>query len=228
MNRIYRKILLRIFESRPFRWVMLDIIPYIRFSFYYTSFRGWKYQRGYAKLKPGHIILTNDRWKFTSILIKGDKSHAALCVGKKGNGEILSAHLKSLYPTPLWLALQNGEFEVAEMTHTHFTPSTFYDLCHESTRVEIYECTDWDESYIPIVIQTCLSLRDKKYGLDAGPVFLHCSEMIPESDPEHRLKVSNEDILGLGILYVSPMGLSKASNIRKVWDSRDEVPPCWE
>lgn len=101
------------------------------------------------------------------------------------------------------------------MTHTHFTPSTFYDLCHESTRVEIYECTDWDESYIPIVIQTCLNLRDKKYGLDAGPVFLHCSEMIPESDPEHRLKVSNEDILGLGILYVSPMGLSKASNIRK-------------
>lgn len=203
MKHIYRKILLRIFESRPFRWVMLDIIPYIRFSFYYTSFRGWKYQRGYAKLKPGHIILTNDRWKLTSVLIAGDKSHAALCVAK------------------------GTEFEVAEMTHTHFTRSTFYDLCHESTRVEIYECTDWDENYIPIVIQTCLSLRDKKYGLDAGPVFLHCSEMIPESDPEHRLKVSNEDILGLGILYVSPMGLSKASNIRKVWDSRDEVPPCW-
>jgi hypothetical protein len=119
------------------------------------------------------------------------------------------------------------EFEVAEMIHTDYTRSTFFDLCKEASRVAIYRCTAWDKDYVPIVITTCLSLKDKKYGLDAGPVFLHCSEMIPESDPEHRLKVSNEDILGLGILYVSPTGLSKATNIRKVWDSRDEIPPCW-
>jgi hypothetical protein len=51
--------------------------------------------------------------------------------------------------------------------------------------------------------------------------------MIPEMDKQKRLKVSNEDILGLGMLYVSPTGLSKAKNIRCKWDSDNEVPPCW-
>lgn len=229
MKHIYRKVLLRIFESRLFRWVMLSVVPYIRFTCYYTSFRGWKYQRGYAKLRPGHIILTNDRWKLTSILIPGEWSHAALCVGKKcDDSEIASIQTEYIHPSPLWVSLQTGEFEVAEMTHTHYTQSTFFDLCKEASRVGIYECTDWDNDYVPIVIRMCLNLRNKRYGLDAGPVFLHCSEMIPESDPQHRLKVSDEDILGLGIPYVSPTGLSKASNIRKVWDSDDEIEPCWE
>lgn len=200
MKSIYRKILLRIFESRPFRWVMLHVVPYIRFTCYYTSFRGWKYQRGYAKLKPGHIILTNDRWKLTSLLIPGEWTHAALCVNR------------------------DCEFEIAEMTHTNFTRSTFFDLCKEATRVAIIRCRDWDREYVNRVITQCLSLADRPYDVcfAQGPQALYCSELIIESDVAHRLQASNEDIMGLGMPYVSPTGISKATNIDVVWDSANE------
>lgn len=201
---ILRRVILWFFEAKLIGWLLLNVIPYIRFTFYYTSFRGWRYQRGYKLLKPGHIILTNDAWKFTSILIPGDKSHAALCVTR------------------------DSEFEIAEMTHKHFTRSTFYDLCHESTRVEIYECIDWDEEYVKTVIRTCLTFKDALYGLRDGPKFLSCSKMIVASDPEHRLKASHEDVLGLGMSYVSPTDISEAPNIRRVWDSDDEIQPTWD
>ena len=204
IRKILRIIILRFFETRLCEFLMWNIIPYIRFTFYYTSFRGWRYQRGYKFVKPGRIILTNDSWKFTAFIIPGPWSHATLCVTR------------------------DSEFEIAEMTHRHFTRSTFYDLCHESTRVGIFECTDWDEEYVKTVIKTCLTYKDALYGLRKGPKFLSCSKMIVASDPEHRLKASHEDALGLGMSYVSPTDISEALNIRKVWDSDDEVQPCWD
>jgi len=163
--------------------------------------------RGYKYLEPGNFILTNDKWKLTGFLIPGEWTHAAFCLYK------------------------NSEFEIAEMTHTDFTRSTFYDICKESTRVTIWECVDWDQEYInEVLIPTCLSFQNTPYDVkfEQGPKALSCSEMIPEMDKQKRLKVSNEDILGLGMLYVSPTGLSKAKNIRCKWDSDNEVPPCWK
>lgn len=124
MKVVYRKILLKIFESNLYRWLLIHVVPYTRFTLYYTSFKGWMYQRGYRLLQPGDIILTNDRWKLTSLLIPGEWTHAALCIDK------------------------GPEFEVAEMTHTNFTHSTFFDLCKEATRVAILRCRDWDREYI--------------------------------------------------------------------------------
>ena len=157
--------------------------------------------RGYKHLQPGDIILTNDAWKLTSFLIPGVWTHAALCVTK------------------------GSEFEIAEMTHTDFTRSTFFDLCKESTRVAILRCPDWDTEYIPKVIQKCLSFGKVKYDImfSQGPEALYCSELIIESDCEHRLKASNEDIQGLGMLYVSPTGISLAENVIVVWDSDNET-----
>lgn len=202
----YRKIILWMFEARIYSWLLLHVIPYVRFTVYYTSFRGWRYQRGYKLLQPGDIILTNDSWKLTSFLIPGVWTHAALCVTR------------------------DSEFEIAEMTHTNFTRSTFFDICKEATRVAIFRCQEWDAAYIKKVIAKCLSFQKCKYDISfsQGPESLYCSELIIESDFEHRLKASNEDIHGLGMLYVSPTGISKATNIRKVWDSDDETQPTWD
>lgn len=187
-------------ESRVYSWVLYYIVPFIRFSFYYTSIRGSHYREGYALLKPGDIILTRDNWKLTSFLIPGHLIHAALCVAKDDT---------------------DPSFEVAEMVRTGYRKSEFYDICHEADHVVILRCTDWDEEYIKQVVETCLSFDGLDYDVkfELGIKTLYCSELIVASDPEKRLDVSYADLIGLGRPYISPMGIYKAKNTELVWDS---------
>lgn len=195
-----KRFLLWMTKTRFFSWLLLHVVPYIRFTCYYTSFRGWKYHRGYKFLQPGDILLTNDRWKLTSLLVPGEWTHAALCVNK------------------------DSEFEIAEMTHTNFTRSTFFDLCKESTQVAILRCRDWDEEYTNRVITQCLSFDGTPYDTSFENDFkaLYCSELIVASDVAGLLKVSHEDVLGLGMPYVSPDDIWQAENVDVIWDSDKE------
>lgn len=185
-------------ESRVYAWVM-DKIPFVRFCLYYTSTRGQEYKRGYSILHAGDIILTRDNWKLTTFLIPGEFPHAALCVSK------------------------GGDFEVAEMTRVGFRESEFYDICHESDRVVILRCEDWDDDYIEKVVEACLSLKGTDYDIkfELGIKNLYCSELVVASDPDKRLKVSYKDLMGIGRPYISPMGIYNAENIEVVWDSKE-------
>ncbi len=197
-----RKFLVWLMNTRFFEWMCIKVIPYIRFTTYYTSLRGARYHEGYEKLKPGHILLTIDKKKLTSLLIPGTFAHAALCLAK-ANG---------------------GGYEVAEMTHTNYTKSYFFDICKEADRVVILECVDWDEDYIQAVIAKCLEFEDAVYDVKfhLGVKALYCSELVYQSDLEGRLDVNLDDLAGLGRLYISPDGLFKAKNVRVVWDSEGE------
>lgn len=213
----YAPLLLWFMDTKLYVFLLKKVIPYIRFSMYYTTMKGWKYKRGYKLLKPGHFLLTLDRAKLTGFLIPGDVTHAVFCVGKG----------------------DDVEWETSEMTHEDYTKSTFFDVCKESDRVLICECTDWDEAYTKQVIERVKSLQQAKYdtkfvlnSLSAQPLvedskfgfrFLACSELIYEGDFEHRLQVSLEDVAGLGRPYISPVGLLKGKNVRVVWDSDKEV-----
>ena len=197
MKRLLAIIIFKLLESRLYAWLMIRVIPYIRFSMYYTSFRGWKYQRGYNVIMPGDIILSKDKWKLTSLLIPGEFCHASLFLQKY------------------------NEWEVSEMTHNNYCKSTFFDICREATRLVILRCDDWDEFYTKRVIAHCKSLQAAKYDIkfELGVKALDCSELIVASDPENRLKVDYRDALGLGRPYISPMGILNAKNITVVWDS---------
>jgi len=189
-------------ESWLYRWILRKIIPYVRFSLYYTSMRGQRYLQGYSVLRPGDIILSRDDWKLSSFLIPGDLAHAALCVGKPDEG---------------------ASFEVAEMVGTGYRKSEFYDICHESDRVVILRCKDWDDEYVLRVIETCLSFEGADYDInfDLGIKTLYCSELIVASDPEKRLQVSYDDFIGIGRLYISPVGIYAAKNVDIMWDSQE-------
>lgn len=201
MRKWYKRILFRYMQTRFHFWLLKYFIPYIRFTTYYTSLRGWKYFRGYQKLQPGHIILSVDKNKGTTLLIGGEFPHASLCVDK------------------------NSEWEVSEMTHLDYTKSTFFDICKEADRVVILRCTDWDEVYIEEVIKRCKSFQNAVYDVEfkLGVMALYCSELVYQSDYEHRLQVSLEDIAGIGREYISPTGIYKALNVEVVWDSDDEL-----
>lgn len=199
-----KKIILWLMQTETYSWLLKHVIPYIRFSLYYTSFRGWKYKRGYKKLKKGHIILTLDKKKLTSLLIPGNFSHAALCVDKG----------------------PDSEWEVSEMTHTDYTKSCFFDICKESDRVVIGTCGDWDDEYIDkVLIPACKSFEGAKYdsNFELGVKALYCSELIYQSDIEKRLKYDLDDLAGIGRPYISPDGISKSPNFKVVWDSDDEI-----
>lgn len=185
-------------ETRIYAWVM-DKIPFIRFSTYYSSLHGKTYREGYDMLRPGDILLTKDKWKLTSFLIPGEFPHAALCVRKSP---------------------QEG-FEVAEMTRVGYRMSEFFDLCHEADHVLILRCLAWDDEYVKKVVETGLSYEGTDYDIafELGVKSLYCSELIVASDPEKRLQVSYDDFIGLGRPYISPTGLLRAKNIEVVWDS---------
>jgi hypothetical protein len=188
-------------QTKFHSWLLKKVIPYIRFTTYYTSLRGWKYHRGYKKLRPGHIILSVDKTKLTTKLVPGEFTHASLCVDK------------------------GTEWEVSEMTHSDYTKSTFFDICKEADRVILLWCEDWDDIYVREVIKKCKLFCNATYDVEfvLGVLALYCSELVYHSDYEHRLKVSLEDIAGIGREYISPTGLRKALNVRVDWDSDEEL-----
>ena len=191
--------------TRFWRWLLLKVLPDIRWSTGYTKIRGWVYKRGYKKLYPGCIILTIDNNK-ASKLVPGVFSHAAFCVDKN----------------------DLCEFEVAEMTQYDYTESCFFDICKEADRVLIGICEDWDTKYIQQMIIKNKSFKDVPYDVQfsMNDDAMACSEMVYHSDFEHRLKVNLADIAGLGHEYISPDGLTKAPNFKIIWDSEDEFRAC--
>lgn len=195
--KIFRRFKLWLTETKLYSWALYNFIPYIRLTTYYTSMQGKVYHKLYEKLKPGHIILTLDKKKLTSFLIPGTFSHAGLCISK------------------------DQEWECSEMTHLDYTKSAFADMCFQSDRVVILECTEWDEEYTNKIIERCKDLDGTKYDIkfELGIKALSCAELVYEADYERRLTVSLEDVAGLGRLYISPDGLFKADNVIIVADS---------
>lgn len=195
-------------KTRFYNWLLKEIIPYIRFTTYYpypsnTLFPKWGvlHHIGYALLKPGHIILTVDEKKLTTRLISrftGDEgfSHAAFCVSK------------------------DKCFEIAEMTHTDFTKSTWSDVCYEATRVVILACDAFDEAYITEMCKLTPGFVDTPYDnmFKMGVEALSCAELCYMYDFEHRMDINLEPVLGQDP-YISPMGLFKGKNLQVIWDS---------
>jgi hypothetical protein len=211
-KKIWFKILYWLMRTRFYNWLLTSVIPYIRFTTYYThptnkNFPKWGalMLRGYVKLKPGHIILTVDEKKLTTKLISGFTgeqgfSHAAFCVSK------------------------DKKFEVAEMTHTNFTKSTWADICFESTRVIILQCDRFDISYIKQMLNLTEKFEDTPYDNQfvLGFEALSCAELVYVYDFEKRLDIRMDPVIG-GKPYISPMGLYNAKNCRIIWDSDEET-----
>ena len=190
-------------QTKAYYYLVKSVIPYIRFTTYYTSLRGKKYHKLYKELMAGDVILTIDKKKLTTLLIPGEFSHAAMCVSL------------------------DQKWEVSEMTHTDYTKSTFFDICKESDRVVIMRCKSCpvsaDTSYenIDKAIEKCKSFEGAKYDVsfDLGIHALYCSELIYQSYEDNFLEADLEDLVGLNRPYISPVGLYYAKNLRVVIDS---------
>ena len=199
MRKIYRHIVFWLMETSFYRNLLQNIIPYIRFSTYYTKLRGKTYHKLYSKLEAGDVILSLDRKKLTTILIPGEFSHASMCV------DLVC------------------DWEISEMTHNDYTKSTFFDICKESDRVVIMRLINSTHMEVVDAIERCKSFQDAKYDVkfDLGIESLYCSELIYQSFRDNVLGASIDDLVGLGRPYISPTGLYKARNLIVVADSDD-------
>ena len=195
-----------IMKTKPFNWFLTKVFPKIRFSTYYTTMRGWKYLDGYKHLQLGDIIVTTDNKKASTVVIGGKWAHAGFCLGLNKN---------------------NDNYECAEMTSRNFTWSHFSDMCFEADHVAIYRCTDFDPEYINHMIDLCKSLKDAKYDnqFESVDKEFYCSELIYVIDFEQRLKLPTEILEATGEEYVSPTGLTLATNVYCVWDSDNSIAP---
>ena len=69
MNKLYRRVVGHIMQTKIYRYLLKHIIPYIRFTTYYTNLRGKKYHALYQQLLPGDVILTIDKKKLTTLIL---------------------------------------------------------------------------------------------------------------------------------------------------------------
>lgn len=197
MNKsLYRITINYIMHTKLYKFMLKHVIPYIRFTTYYTNLKGWKYHKLYRALRIGDVILTIDKKKLTTILIPGEFSHAAMCVSRDLN------------------------WEVSEMTHDDYTKSTFFDVCKESDRVVIMRPT-LSRDQVNRAVGKCKSFEGAEYdsSFDLGLKSLYCSELIYQSYQDNSLNANLEDFVGLGRPYISPEGLYHAENLKLIIDS---------
>lgn len=204
MKSIYRRFMMWLMGTRFYSGFVLKVLPFIRFSLYYTKIRGNQFNKGRLLLEDGDMILTIDKKKASTFIIPGVWSHVGLFLGD---------------------STTHG-YEVAEMTHHGYTHSFFFDLCKEADRLMIVRCKDFDAEYIRTVVAECKKYDGTDYDTQfkLGVKALYCSELIYLSDIEKRLQVSLRDLAGLNRPYLSPDGLAKAKNLEIIWDSDDEKP----
>lgn len=195
-----KKLILFFMQTKTYSWLLKHVIPYIRFTTYYSSFRGYKYELARQVISDCDVILTTDNLKLTSLLIPGVVDHAALSIG--------------------------GHIRIAQMTHNDYTVDTMFDICKEATRVIIMRCADIyeDYDYKSRMKQRVRGFEGAVYDgkFDLGVSALYCSELVYQGDFEHRIQCDLTDLMGLGRPYISPTGLLIAKNMRCVFDSDNE------
>ncbi|MCA6565602.1 MAG: YiiX/YebB-like N1pC/P60 family cysteine hydrolase [Pseudobdellovibrionaceae bacterium] len=189
-----KKLVLWFMQTRLFAWVLKHIIPFVRFTTYYTKMKGDKAMAMLELARPGDFVLTVDKKKLTGMLIPGVVDHAAL-VG-------FSDH-------------------AYEMTHEDFKVNHLLNVLFEADRALLMRLARIDHEYAEAMIDKCLSFRGAVYDAEfkLGVKALYCSELVYESDYERRIGADLSDLAGLGRPYISPEGLLTASNVHCVLDT---------
>ena len=176
---------------------MKHVIPFIRFTTYYTKMDGHKAMKILECAQPGDFILTVDKKKLTGMLIPGVVDHAALVVSKH---------------------------EAAQMTHKDFTVDHILNVLFESDRAMLMRIRGITDEYSKMMVDVAMSLNKAtydvsfKFGVDA----LYCSELVFVADIDGLMGADTSDLAGVGQEYISPTGLLVASNVICVFDT-DEV-----
>ncbi len=196
LNKIKLVLFSWLHNTSIYKYVMIKIVPYIRFSVYYTSFTGIKYNALAEAMKPGDVILCTDDKKLTTLLVPGEFSHAAMCVSN------------------------DGVWETSEMNQYNYDKTTLFDICKTSDRVVLLR-PQLPDNVINEAIERCKSFENVNYDITftLNVSTLYCSELVYMSYTGNSLEVNVTDEVGIGRPYVSPIGLYNANKLKVILDS---------
>lgn len=189
--------------TRLYKYIVLMVVPNIRFSTKPSKIRGNQYKAAYALLQKGDVILTRDEKKLAGQFIDGYWDHVALFLGK------------------------DNDYEVAEMTRHGFTKSEFADVFKESSRFKIVRSSKLPSDYINKMVDKCKSFDGTAYDIafELGIKDLYCSEMIYCADDEHRLNFDLSDLKAIGRKYISPDGVEACPDLDIIVFDSDSLQP---
>ena len=61
LKSIYRKFILFIMQSWLYEKLVINVVPFVRFTTYYTSFKGTSFYKAQKHLRAGDILLSTDK-----------------------------------------------------------------------------------------------------------------------------------------------------------------------
>lgn len=199
---MHKKLIIWLMKTKLYKWIVLKLIPKLKYPTIHTKLNGQTYNLFYEILKPGDVLLSKNKWSMSSLLVPGDFSHAAFCVSKDGKNEIIEAVAQGVRTVTFYdfykdcsdIAILRGSGEL-------FTPGYIARMCHKA--IYFYNNrTGYDYMF--------------EFGVDA----LYCSELIAHIDFDQKFGFSYMDLAGLGRYYISPTGILHGKNIEVIVDSR--------
>ena len=187
-----------IMSTRPWAWFLKHMVRKVRFSWAYTDMTGAIYHECRRMLRPGDLILTVDRDRWSSKHTPGEWAHGAVCVSNEG-----------------------GVVKVAEMTGDGFQVVDLFTVCSHADEVAVWRCRDWDDPYIRfVVLPACFDLIGTPYDpqFRQGADEVYCFELWQVVDRDRRLHLVFSDVMGEPT--VTGQSVTKADNAYLVFDSR--------
>lgn len=177
-------------RTKIYSYVVLYLVPKIRFSTSYAKFDGESYDKLKATLKNGDVLVMVDEYKLSSFLIPEKWSHAGIYF----------------------------DGYVYEMVTPHIKKTHLYDFCKASNEVAAYRCPLFPYEYIKEMHKLADKLLKLKVPYDV--MFaddyqkLYCSELVIYLDFKKYIVCDRTKSLGLS--YVSPTDLTQ-SNMERVF-----------
>ena len=185
-----------IMKSKPYEWVALGVVPYIRFNTSVTDMRGKHAAKILKQARPGDFILCSDKKKLISSIVPGNLTHAAL-IGENHNA--------------------------FEMTQKNFKVEHILDILYQADYAVLCRIKGIDSDYASKMVERAKTFSDAKYDVkfEIGRDELYCTELIYHADFEHRLEVEPSTMFGKKRVPADDLFFAK--NCEVIYSSSDKI-----
>lgn len=195
---IRAKVVAWLLQTRVMLFFLRYIIPNIKFI--HAPGPAWIVREQFrTKMQVGDILVSKSRFALTNLIIGGKFSHAAVVISSEPD-------------------------QIAEMTHKDFDVVGIKEFSENTTRIALLRFKQAPKWYAKQFAKNAMRFQDKRYDakFTLGVEALYCSELLFQSDDEHRMGADTSDLVSLGTPYLSPDGVYQAKGLQVIFEWEDK------
>lgn len=195
MQSLRARFLIWLMGTWLYRFMLRYVVPEI--TVFHAPGPAWDIRDKIRKeMRPGDMLLSKSRFKFTNLIIGGNFSHGAVVLEPDRIAEMSAK-----------------DFDVVDVDH----------FCKDTTRIALLRFKDHDHVYGQKVAEFALTLSNRLYDVrfTLGLKALYCSELCYQADYEQRMRADLSDLVGMGRPYISPDGIFAAPGLEVVYEWND-------